>query len=162
MALEVVSSMAGDANLVLAAVLETVGLVCYLCEEPEPVFLGGFAVFDHGCECLDLCCNGGDGGGEDGVELAEVCKAAGEVDGEGIEGVSVLCEEGEGVWRVEDGLGGHGGRTLTRAESMNKRHPSHVRALINRRSHLNFARLRAFVHSVATVLSIQWVCVYGV
>lgn len=106
-AFEVVCSLAGDANLVLAAKLETLCLLSYLSEEPETLLLGSSALLYHGSEILDLGGNGEDGGGEDGIEFTEVSKVAREVDGEGVEGVCVLCEEGEGVGGVEEGLGGH-------------------------------------------------------
>ena len=98
---EVVCGLAGDTDLVLAAELEAGGLVGDVCEENEAVLLGGGAVLDCVGEIPNLDDDGGHGGGEDGIELAEVSKVAGEVEGEGVEGVVVLGEEGERVDRVD-------------------------------------------------------------
>ena len=89
-ALEVVRGLAGDTNLVLAAELEAGCLVGDVCEENETVLLGDGGVLDGLCEIPNLDNDGGHGGGEDGIELAEVGKVAGEVEGEGVEGVVVL------------------------------------------------------------------------
>ena len=99
--LEAVCGLASDTNLVLAAELEAGGLVGDVGEENEALLLVGGALLDGFCEAPDLHDDGGHGGGEDGIELAEVCKVAGEVEGEGVEGVVVLCEEGEGVDGVD-------------------------------------------------------------
>jgi hypothetical protein len=87
---EKVADLGGDANLVLAPELETLGLVGYFHEEPDALFLGGSVGFDHVDEPVDLGCQGVDRGGEDGVELAEVGELAGDIGGEGVKSLSVL------------------------------------------------------------------------
>jgi hypothetical protein len=51
---EKVGHLSGDADLVLAPKLETLGLVCDLHEEPYALFLGGRVGFDHVNETVDL------------------------------------------------------------------------------------------------------------
>lgn len=87
---EKVADLGGDADLVLAPELETLGLVGNLHEEPDALFLGGGVGFDHVDEPVDLRRQGVDRGGEDGVELAEVGELAGDIRGEGIENLGVF------------------------------------------------------------------------
>lgn len=103
MGFEVVRSSARDSNLIIPPILEPSGLFRNLVEEVEAFLLGASALLDHACEGVDF---GGDvdhGGGEDGIEFAEVAYAAREVEGERVEGVGVFGEEGEGVHCVELG-----------------------------------------------------------
>jgi len=51
---EEVCHLSCDADFVLASKLETLGLVCYLHEEPYTLFLGGRVGFDHVNETVDL------------------------------------------------------------------------------------------------------------
>lgn len=76
MAVEVVCGLAGDTNLVLAAELEAGGLFGDVCEENEALLLGGGAILDDLGETGDLHDDGGHGGGQDGIELAEVSEVA--------------------------------------------------------------------------------------
>lgn len=104
MGTEVVGGVAGDANLVLAAELEAAGLLRDLGEQVEAVLVGARLVLDHGNELVDLRGEERHGGGEHGVELAEVPIAAGEVDREAVERVGVLGEMSE----AESGVDGRG------------------------------------------------------
>jgi hypothetical protein len=88
--LEEVGHLSGDADLILASKLETLSLVGDLQEEPYALFLGGRVGFDHIYEAVDLGGQGMDRGREDGVELAEICKLAGDICGEGIERLGVF------------------------------------------------------------------------
>lgn len=89
-AFKAVCGLTGDTNLVLAAEFEAGGLVGDFCEEDETLLVGGGTLFDDIGEVSDLDDDRGHGGGEDGIELAEVSKVAGEVEGEGVEDVVVL------------------------------------------------------------------------
>lgn len=89
-AIEVVCGLASDTDLVLATELEAGGVFGNVSEENETFLVGGGAVLDDLGESRDLDDDGGHGGGEDSIELAEVSKVAGEVKGEGVEGVVVL------------------------------------------------------------------------
>ena len=51
---EKVAHLSCDADLVLAAELKTLGLVCDLHEEPYALFLGGRVGLDHVDETVDL------------------------------------------------------------------------------------------------------------
>lgn len=89
--LEEVGDLGGDADLVLAAKLEALRLVCDLHEEPDALFLwGGVDGLDHVDEPVHLGRQGVDGGGEDGVELAQVGELAGYICGERVERLGVL------------------------------------------------------------------------
>ena len=79
--LEVICSLTRNTNLVLAAELEAAGLFCDLGEQPESFFLwhGGVVVSDYASECVDLACDRSHWCGENGVELAKVCKVPGEI-----------------------------------------------------------------------------------
>lgn len=90
LALEKVGHLGGDADLVLAAELETLGLVGDLHEEPDALFLGRGVRLDHVDEPVDLGIQGVDRGGEDGVELAEVGELAGDICGERVESLGVF------------------------------------------------------------------------
>ena len=127
---QVVSSGARDADLVLPAEFESVGFISNLREEPKPVFWGGCAVFDHLRELVDFGGNERHGGRKDGIELAEVGKVPGEVEGEGIEGMCVLCEESK---RVDRRWIGHSCRKQGGPPRTNVTHGflSHVKALLN-------------------------------
>lgn len=121
---EAVGGVTGDAYLVLAAELEAGGFLCDVRKEPQPFLLRTDVRFEHARNLRDLRGEGGHGGGEDGVEFAKLGEVAGEVEGEGIEGVGVLAEDGERVcggnsvgrgrvgsaaghvWRVSGRLGG--------------------------------------------------------
>ena len=94
--LKSICCLARDADFVFAAEFETGCVVCDVCEEGEKTG-GRGAVLDETGEGVHLGGDGGHGGGEDGVELAEVCKVAGEVERERVEGVGVLGEQGQGV-----------------------------------------------------------------
>ena len=87
---EKVGDLGRDADLVLTAELEALGLVCDLHEEPDALFLGGRVGLDHVDEPVDLAGQGVDRGGEDGVELAEVCELPGDIGGERIERLRVF------------------------------------------------------------------------
>lgn len=96
---QVVSGSTCHTNLVFPAELEPVSFVSNLCEEPKPVFWGGCPVFNHLRELIDFGCNESHRGREDRIELAEVGKVPGEVEGERIEGMRVLCKESKRVGR---------------------------------------------------------------
>ena len=89
-ALEVVGGLAGDTNLVFAAELEAGYLVGDVSEENETLLVGRGACLDNLGEISDLHDYGGHGGGEDGIEFAEVGKVAREVEGERVESMVVL------------------------------------------------------------------------
>ena len=89
--LEKVGDLGGDADLVLAAELEALRLICDLYEEPDALFLGGGGGgLDHVDEPVHLGRQGVDGRGEDGVELAQVGELAGDICGERVERLRVL------------------------------------------------------------------------
>jgi len=90
LALEKVGYLGGNADLVLAAELETLGLVGDLHEEPDALFFGGGVRLDHVNEAVDLGIQGVDGGGEDGVKLAEVGELAGDICGESVESLGIF------------------------------------------------------------------------
>ena len=128
---QVVSCSTRYADLVFSAKLEPVGFVSNLCEEPKPVFWGGRPVFNHLCELVDFGSNESHRGREDGIELAEVCKVPGEIEGEGIEGMRVLREESERVgrrWISHGDCVAHGNGRDLRLPVFAK---SHVKALPN-------------------------------
>ena len=130
---QVVGCSTRHADLVFSTELEPVCFVPNLSQEPKPVFRGGRPVFNHLRELVDFGGNESHGGREDGIELAEVGKVPGEVEGERIEGMCVLCEESERVgrrWishscnRVAHGMSGRDLRSPVFAKS-------HVKALLN-------------------------------
>jgi hypothetical protein len=118
---EAVGGCTGDTNLVFAAWLETSGFFGQLSEKPETLLFGGLAVLYHVDEIVYLGGDGGDGRGEDGVELAKVCKRAGCVEGENIEGEDKVVEQGErvadagGHRRLSSGTKGHARQFVIRA-----------------------------------------------
>ena len=87
---EKVGHLRRDADLVLASELETLGLVCDLRKEPYALLLGGRVGFEHVYQTVDLGGQGVDRGGEDCVELAEVCELPGDICGERIERLGVF------------------------------------------------------------------------
>lgn len=110
MSFEVVRSSTRDSNLIIPPILEPSRLFRNLMEEVQPLFLGAPALFDHACEGMDFGSDVDHGGGEDGIEFAEVAYVAREVEGERVEGVGVFGEEGEGVGGVELRRRGRRGR----------------------------------------------------
>jgi hypothetical protein len=94
---EAVCHLRSDAYLVLASELETLGLFSDLHEEPYALLLGRRVCFDHFNEAVYFWGEGMDRGGEDSVELAKVCKLAGDICGKSVEKLSVFWEEREGI-----------------------------------------------------------------
>src|SRR5712675_1483830 len=83
--LEKVGDLGGDANLVLTTEFEALGLVSDLHKKPHALLLWGGVGLNHVDEPVDLRGQGVDGGGEDGIELAEVGELTGDISGEGVE-----------------------------------------------------------------------------
>lgn len=116
--LDGVCSGAGDTNLIFASILEAGSLVGDLVQEPQALLLGAAALLNHAGEVVNFGRDVDHGGGEDGIEFSEVADVAGDIEGQRVEGVGVLGEEGERVGGVHGRLVGVGRRrgTSTRVD----------------------------------------------
>lgn len=90
MGFECVRSRARDTNLIIPSILEPCRLFSDLVQEPEALFLAASAFLDHTCELVYFSSDADHGGGKDGIEFTEVTYGAGEVEGEGVEGMGIL------------------------------------------------------------------------
>lgn len=95
-----VCSTAGYTNLIFTSILEASSLFGDLVQEPQALLLGAAALLDHASEVMNFGSDVDHGRGEDGIEFSEVAYVARDVEGKRVEGVGVLCEEGEGVSAV--------------------------------------------------------------
>jgi len=90
MGFESVRSCTRGSNLIVTPTLEPSRLFRNLMEEVKALFLGPSTLFNHACQRVDFGSKGDHGGGENGIELAQLAYATREVEGKRVEGVTIL------------------------------------------------------------------------